>query len=127
MWYAHAVQAAPLLRCTASYYGVPVTIDARITADPYDVPSVDIDGRFRFKAVMVGEKNKIEYIKLYAYFQAETRDIPIHQTTYLPPFKLSSKPIPLTPLNHLYAGDYERELQYQCTLQNTSTKAKAQP
>jgi hypothetical protein len=112
--------AAPLLRCTASYYGVSHVIDARLSADPYDIEAVDIEGRFRFKAVMVGARQRIDYIKLYAYFQSGGRDVPIHQATYLPPFKHSSKAVALTPKNHLYAGDYERELHYHCTLHNPS-------
>lgn len=113
---AHAAPpTAPLLRCFATYAGSTQVVESGVTADPYSVEAVDIGGRFTFKAVMVGTLDKVDYIKLYAYLQRRDKNIPIHQATYLPPFKAA-----LTPLNHLYAGDVERELQYHCTLQGTT-------
>jgi hypothetical protein len=110
-------QAKPLLRCYVSYAGSMQTIESQIVPDPYDVKTTDIGERFTFKAVMVGKAQQIDYIKLYAYFQTRRSDIPVHQATYHPPFKVSSKESPLTPQNSIYAGDVERELQYRCTLQ----------
>lgn len=112
-------QAAPLLRCQVTYAGATQVVEARVSQDPYSIESVDIGGRFRFKAVMIGKGEQIEYIKLYGYFQQRRKDIPIHQATYLPPYPKTSKPILLTPFNQLYAGEIERELQYQCTLEGT--------
>lgn len=105
----------PLLRCFATYAGSTQVVESGVTADPYSVAAVDVGGRFTFKAVMVGTPNKVDYIKLYAYLQRRDKDIPIHQATYLPPFKAALTPF--TPFNHLYAGEVERELQYHCTLQ----------
>jgi hypothetical protein len=110
-------QSAPLLSCTVSYAGTSQIIDTVISADPYIIPSVNIQDRFRFKAVMIGEAKKIFYIKLYTYFQTRSKDILVHQASFFPPFKLGSKPQILTPKNAIYAGEVERELQYQCTLQ----------
>ncbi|MDO8178316.1 MAG: hypothetical protein Q7T62_08740 [Undibacterium sp.] len=118
--FTSASHAAPLLKCSVSYAGSTQIIETSITSKPYDVASVDIGERFRFKAIMVGVGNQIDYIKLYAYFQTRQNDIPIHQATYLPPFTSSNAPLKLTPFNHLYAGEVERELQYQCTLQGTA-------
>ena len=112
--HAHAV---PLLRCLVSYADSTKIVESSPTQIPYSVESVDIGERFSFKAIMFGDDNSIEYIKLYAYFQTRHKDILIHQATYLPPFTPSITPLKLTPLNHLYAGGVERELQYQCTLQ----------
>ncbi len=114
---ATQAHAEPLLRCLVSYAGTTQTIESKISTDPYDAQSVDIGGRFRFKAVMVGANHQPEYIKLYAYFQGKQKDRPIHQATYLAPFFPSSAPLTLTPMNYLYASEVERELQYQCTLQ----------
>lgn len=112
-------QAVPLLRCFVSYAGSTQTLETTPTRNPYGTVSVDIQGRFSFKAVMVGSTDEgskgdkgVDYIKLYAYRQTRDRDVPIHQATYLPPFQAR-----LTPLNYLYAGDVERELQYHCTLE----------
>lgn len=117
MMLSNPAHASPLLRCLVSYAGSTHTIATGLTRQPYDVESIDIGGRFRFKAIMVGAGDNIDYIKLYAYFQTRSNNIPIHQASYLPPFAVSMTPINLTPNNHLYAGDVERELQYQCTLQ----------
>ncbi|MES2039065.1 MAG: hypothetical protein V4495_14625 [Pseudomonadota bacterium] len=109
--------AKPLLRCYVSYAGSMQTIESQIVQDPYDVKTTDIGERFTFKAVMVGKTQQIDYIKLYAYFQTRRSDVPVHQATYRPPFKVTTKESPLTPQNSVYAGDVERELQYRCTLQ----------
>ncbi|MES2071172.1 MAG: hypothetical protein V4488_12545 [Pseudomonadota bacterium] len=118
---AGSAQAAPLLRCQVTYAGTSYLVEATPGKDPYSVAAVDIGERFSFKAVMIGVDQPIDYIKLYVYFQTRRKDIPIHQATYLPPFTVpetaSVQPYPLTPHNYLYAGEVERELQYQCTLQ----------
>ncbi|MDP3785920.1 MAG: hypothetical protein Q8Q55_02500 [Undibacterium sp.] len=101
-----------------SYAGTSQIIDTVISADPYIIPSVNIQDRFRFKAVMIGEGKKISYIKLYTYFQTRSKDILVHQASFFPPFARSKKPQIITPQNAIYAGEVERELQYQCTLQN---------
>lgn len=109
--------AAPLLRCEVAYAGSTQIIEAMAVADPYRVASVDIGGRFRFKAVMVGDADQLEYIKLYAYLDAKRQPILLQQATYLPPFKAAASPYPLTGEQHLYGGAVERELMYSCTLQ----------
>ena len=117
-------QAAPLLRCELGYAGAVHTLQATPVADPYSVPSVDVGGfgRFRFKAVMVGEGERIDRIALYAYQNAKPQPLLIQQAKYLPPIAQfapsgHSGPIPLTGEQRLYAGPMERELMYQCTLQ----------
>jgi hypothetical protein len=115
------VQAAPLLRCNVTYAGASQSIDASPVTDPYPVPSIDIAGRFRFKAVMVGSATQLDRIVLYAYFntrtESGTQPMLIQQLKYLPPFKTSATPYPLTGEQRLYAGSAERELMYSCTLE----------
>lgn len=115
---ASQLSSAPLLKCTVSYAGTSQVIETTISADPYTIPSINIQDRFRFKAVMIGAGEKISYIKLYTYFQTRSKDILVHQASFFPPFALSKKPRIITPQNAIYAGEVERELQYQCTLQN---------
>ncbi len=115
-----AASLTPLLRCSVTYAGTTQIIDTLISADPYIISGINIQDRFRFKPVMIGEGRKIAYIKLYAYFQARDKDVLIHQASYFPPFKLSKTAQPLTPKNALYASEAEREFQYQCTLQGKS-------
>ena len=116
----HAVFAAPLLQCHVAYAGTTHVIEAAPVADPYRVPSVDIGGRFRFKAVMVGSVEKIDRILLYAYLDTSSQPILIQQIKYLPPFKASATSYPLIGEQHLYAGPAERELIYSCSLEGIS-------
>ena len=55
---AAANASSPTLTCQVTYAGTTHTVVARPVADPYPVPSVDIAGRFRFKAVMVGDAER---------------------------------------------------------------------
>lgn len=110
-------QAAPLLRCEVTYAGTTHVVEAVSGTDPYRVPSVDIGGRFRFKAVMLGTSQRIDVINLYAYIDTRRQPVLIHQAKYLPPFRKSAAPYALTGHNSLYASNVERELQYNCVLQ----------
>lgn len=114
---AGAAHAAPLLRCDVTYAGTTHLVQATPGTDPYTAPSVEIGGRFRFKAVVLGSEQRIEAINLYAYLDARRQPILIHQAKYLPPFRRSVAPYALTGQNYLYASNVERELQYSCTLQ----------
>ena len=109
--------ASPLLRCDVAYAGTTHRIEARPVEDPYPVPSVDIGGRFRFKAVMVGSAAKVERILLYTYLDAKHQPILVQEAKYLPPFRVTEQPYLLTGEQHLYAGVVERELIYSCTLE----------
>ncbi len=113
----HAAFAAPLLRCQVTYAGTTHMVEAAPVADPYPVPSVDIGGRFRFKAVMVGSAARVDRILLYAYLDTKRQPILIQQAKYLPPFRASATPYALTGEQHLYGGPVERELIYSCTLE----------
>ena len=109
--------AAPLLRCSVTYAGATQLIDATPVSDPYPVPSVDIAGRFRFKAVMVGSDARVDRIVLYAYLDAGAQPVLVQQAKFLPPFRVSATPYLLTGEQRLYAGPVERELIYSCTLE----------
>ena len=112
-----AAHTAPLLHCEVTYGGSTQTVDVRTVADPYPVPSVDVGGRFRFKAVMVGTAGQTEYIKLYAYVETLRQPVLVQQITYHPPFETGAS---LTGKQFLYAGVAERELQYECNLREVA-------
>lgn len=114
-------QAAPLLRCQVTYAGTTHLVEAAPGADPYSAPSIDIGGRFRFKAVVLGSGQRIDAINLYAYLDAKRQPLLIHQAKYLPPFRKSVAPVALTGSHYLYASNVERELQYSCTLQGVQS------
>lgn len=115
-----SIFASPLLRCDVTYAGSTQTVDTRTVSDPYPVASVDISGRFRFKAVMVGQGTLIDYIKLYTYLQTARHPVLVQQATYRPPFMTTSGPDGLTGEQRVYGGPKERELLYRCTLQEVS-------
>lgn len=106
------------LRCEVTYAGVTRTLVARPVADPYSVASEDILGRFRFRAVLVGTSERIDHISLYAYQNRSGQAVLLQQANYRPPFAwpADGEPLPLTGVQHLYAGPLERELIYQCSL-----------
>lgn len=112
-----AASANALLHCDVSYAGSTHVVETRAVTDPYPVPSVDIGGRFWFKAVMVGHATQVDYIKLYAYLDTRQQPLLIQEVKYLPPFQFTQTPYLLTGTQHLYAGPIERELVYNCTLQ----------
>lgn len=112
----HGAQAEPLLQCSVTYAGSTHVVQATPVRDPYSVPSVDIGGRFLFKAVMVGEATRLDYIKLYAYLDARRQPVLLQQATYRAPLASGARPLALTGEQHLYGGPVERELIYSCSL-----------
>lgn len=109
--------ASPLLRCQIKQGGITQTIDTPPTSDPYRVKAIDINGRFRFKVVVFGNAQQVDYVKLYTYFPSARQPVLLHEATYLAPVvQTGSAPAALTGLNTVYSPSLERELQYQCTL-----------
>lgn len=110
--------AATELRCDVSYAGGTQTVVAQPVQDPYAVPAVDVHGRFRFKAVMVGVGDRIERINLYVQQKTPTQPVILQQAKYLPPFHWpgDGPPLALTGQQRLYASPVERELIYSCAL-----------
>jgi hypothetical protein len=115
-----SANATPLLRCLVSYAGTTHSIETGPVADAYKVPSVDIGGRFRFKAVMAGTDTQVDYISLYTYLDTRRQPVLVQQAKYLPPYSFSIRPVLLTGEQHVFAGPVERELIYSCTLENTA-------
>lgn len=116
-WLPLGVFAAPLLRCTVAYAGSSQIIESHPVVDPYPIASIDIGGRFRFKAVMVGTATQVDYIKLYTYLDTRKQPILVHEANYQPPFQATLAPYSLTGEQRIYAGPVERELLYGCTLE----------
>jgi len=115
--------AEPFLRCELTYAGATQTVLASPVQDPYAVAAVDVRGRFRFKAVMVGTGERTERINLYVYQNTPQQPVIVQQAKYLPPFHwpADGSPLPLTGQQHLYAGPMERELIYSCALHRSAS------
>jgi hypothetical protein len=78
---------------------------------------VNINERFRFKAVVVGSAEKVDYIKLYTYYVSSGRPILLHYANYLSPVaQTSPAPDALTGQQYLYSPVLGRQLQYACAL-----------
>lgn len=114
---ATTLHASPLLRCELTYAGSTQTLEATPVEDPYPVASVDVGGRFRFKAVVVGRGAQPDYIKTYAYLETRTQPVLVQQVNYYPPFTGGPQGQRLSGRQFVYAGPVERELQYECVLQ----------
>lgn len=109
--------ASPLLRCEISQGGETFIEDFLPNSDPYGVEAKDINGEFRFKAVLLGNEQLIESIKIYTYYKEQHQVVLLHEAQYMPPFPQSQfSSAALTGVNYLYSPDMERELQYGCTL-----------
>ena len=119
VWPGASAWAAAPLRCEVTYAGATQVVQAFAVQDPYTVPAVDIRGRFRFKAVVVGTPTEVERIHLYVYQQTAAQPVLVQHAKYLPPFGRSAVggAVPLTGQQHVYAGPMERELIYSCTLE----------
>jgi hypothetical protein len=112
-----AASAAPRLRCQLSQGGIVQVLDFTPVADPYRVKSVDVRENFRFKAVVVGDEQKVSYIKLYTYYHSKRQPVLLHEARYLTPTgQTDPKPDALTGTNTLYSPNLEREFQYACAL-----------
>ena len=111
------LQAAPLLRCQIEQGGTSNVVDFMPVADPYSVMAININDRFRFKAVVIGDALRVEYIKLYVYAHSERQPKLLHQASYLAPaISRDAQPAALTGANYVYSPGLERELQYGCAL-----------
>jgi hypothetical protein len=116
MLFCASVSASPLLHCEMTYAGNTHILETAIGGDPYKAESIDIDGRFRFKAVVLGTIQKIETVKLYAYYVTGKQPVLIEEVRHDAPFAMSDSPYALTGLHMLYAPPLGRELQYGCAL-----------
>lgn len=86
-------------------------------SDPYVVKAIDINERFRFKAVVVGNEKKVDYIKLYAYYLSAGQAVLLHEVKYLLPVPQSNAvPDALTGQNYVYSPELGREMRYGCAL-----------
>ncbi|MES2148523.1 MAG: hypothetical protein V4508_01905 [Pseudomonadota bacterium] len=111
------VLAAPLLRCQIDQGGNTKVLEFTPSTDPYRVKAIDINGRFRFKAVVIGDANHVEYIKLYTYSAARRQPVLLHEVNYLAPVaQPGAGPNALTGIHSIYSPQLEREMHYGCAL-----------
>src|SRR3954469_1615167 len=83
---AGCARKEPAVLCTCVYGGVEQRLTFPATREPYEVKAVDVAGRFRFKAIYLREPRRAASVNVYAYHQAEDRDVLLQEGKYLPPF-----------------------------------------
>lgn len=109
--------ASPKLKCKIEQGGEIRNLEFVPVTDPYSVEAIDINGSFRFKAVVAGDAKQVEYINLYTYYLRKGQAVLLHEAHYRQPeVQFSPEPSSLTGLNRLYSPVLERELQYGCAL-----------
>ena len=116
-FFSSIASASPRLRCQLNQGDTAQVLDFAPVLDPYSVKAVDLNGRFRFKAVVVGDEHKIDYIKLYTYYQSQRQAVLLHEAKYLTPVpEPGAGSAALTGTNTLYSPNLGREFQYACAL-----------
>lgn len=109
--------ASPLLRCQINQGGNERVLDFLPISDPYRALAININNRFRFKAVVIGDTQHVDYIKLYVFAQTKRQPKLLHQVTFIAPTPSQDPALTsLTGTNYVYAPHLERELQYSCAL-----------
>jgi hypothetical protein len=118
VWFSSALFAAPpFLRCEIHQGDEIYVADFMPGTDPYNTEAKNINDRFHFKAIVIEDGQRIEYIKIYTYYKEQHQVILLHEVKYMPPFRQSEPAFAaLTGVNYLYAPVMERELQYGCAL-----------
>ncbi len=109
--------AAIRLRCHIEQSGEVKDLEFSPVTDPYSIPSIAINKNFRFKAVVIGDEHKVDYIKIYTYYQIQRQAMLLHEAKYLSPVaQIAPLPDSLTGKNFHYSPILGRELQYGCAL-----------
>jgi len=115
--YSANVLAMPLLRCKIDQGGTTQVREFAPMSSPYTAEAIDINGRFRFKAVVVGDVRQIEYVKIYTYDNPKRQPVLLHEAKYMAPVVYPATQFAsLTGVNYVYSPRLERELQYECAL-----------
>jgi hypothetical protein len=97
--------------------GTTQTIEVAPVSDPHGVQGIDIAGRFRFRAVLVGAEDRIDYVACYTWYLGGERPLLLHEANHrAPEARPDPPPAVLTGRQYLYAPGLEREIQYGCAL-----------
>lgn len=113
-----AQAGAPELVCQLRYGSDELIVRQQVSADPYAATAQSIGERFQFKAVVLGEPDRIDLVTLTVYdLSVPGAPVPIHHVRYAAPFNTHPALPALTGWNHIYSSVYGRELRYGCALQ----------
>jgi len=108
------VLAEPVtLQCELFAGGQTYRVVAEPTTSLYHVTPLDLE-RFRFKALVFGDNEQWQYIKVQVYYRTGPEAILLHQVKYVPPIGHST---PLGGTHYVYSPDLGHELVYHCNLE----------
>ena len=109
--------ASPLLRCQFEVNAEAQQHAFVPTRDPYPVTSIDLNQRFRFKAVVLGDEQQVALINLYVYHQTHRQPMLMQHVKFVAPVaQVSPAPDALTGQMAVYSPFLGKELQYSCAL-----------
>lgn len=109
-------QKLPLrqLECQLLYADTVQTHLVAPTTNPYGVPSVNVEGRFAFRAIYVTNPQDLAGLDVYVYQTSGEKHALVHQVKLKPPYTSSgSHRYGVTGLNAVY-DERAREFQYWC-------------
>ncbi|WP_146183262.1 hypothetical protein [Limnohabitans sp. JirII-29] len=109
--------ASPLLRCQFEVNAEAQQHAFAPTRDPYPVTSIDLNQRFRFKAVVLGDDQRVELINLYVYYHTRRQPMLMQHVKFVAPVaQQTPAPDALTGQMAVYSPFLGKELQYSCAL-----------
>lgn len=116
--------AHPVLKCQMLHGDRTLVSESVPTREPYTYVPIDIRNRFRINAVVVGDNQQVEYVKIYAYYYRRGLPYLAHMAHYPSPTVQSGEDgSQLTGLQRVYAPPYGFELQYSCVLFERSAES----
>jgi hypothetical protein len=119
-WFCVA-QAAPVLRCHFEVNAELSTHEFTPVSDPYPVRSIDLSERFRFKAVVLGDAQRVSLINVYVSHLAERQPMLMQHLKFVSPIpQHQPEPNALTGRVALYSPYQGKELVYGCALHEVS-------
>ena len=112
------VFASPLLKCHFEVNAERLEKTFTPTTDPYAVSSVNLEDRFRFKAVvLMADETRVASVNLYVSYQTRRQPMVIQHISYVAPQALSQpSPDALTGRVAVYSPFLGKELLYGCAL-----------
>jgi hypothetical protein len=114
---ASQVWAGPQLQCEFELNGHSEMHVFMPVADPYLAQSIDIGGRFRFKAVMLASHNQVDSVNLYVSYQTRRQPMILQHAKFIKPAVTKTlEANSLTGRIAVYSPFLGKELVYGCSL-----------
>lgn len=111
------VWAGTQLQCQFELNGYNETHVFKSVTDPYLAESMDIGGRFRFKAVVLDSPSQVESVDLYVSYQTRRQPMILQHVKFIKPtVQKISQANSLTGRIAVYSPFLGKELVYGCSL-----------